>query len=142
MGDFYKFLWPSQNIWTLEMMKQNLEDNLNQKMLEKVVNLFLPPVFASVFFSTLNCDDKQHGQAQSDRCKILTDGVPISSNHPSISNLVSLTPEDTDLSAKYSLFIFSVPLDGAKVCISYQMLTFHTLLSIFGCSWIFLISFD
>ena len=27
---------------------------------------------------------------------VLTDGVPISSNHPSISNLVSLTPEDSD----------------------------------------------
>ena len=33
-------------------------------------------------------DNKQQSQAQSDRCKISTDGVPISSNHPSIWNLV------------------------------------------------------
>ena len=52
------------------------------------------------FTVRINCsmywDNKQHGQARSDRCKISTDGVPISSNHPSILNLVSLTPEDSE----------------------------------------------
>ena len=33
-------------------------------------------------------DNKQQRQAQSDRCKMLTDGVPISSNHPSIWKVV------------------------------------------------------
>ena len=33
-------------------------------------------------------DNKQQSQAQSDRCKILTDDVPISFIHPSIWNLV------------------------------------------------------
>ena len=50
-------------------------------------------------------DDKQYGQAQSNRCKILTDGVTISSNHPSISNLVSLTPEDSEYTVRMLLWV-------------------------------------
>ena len=44
----------------------------------------------------INRNIKQHSQAQSDQCKISTDGVPISSNHPSNLNLVSLIPEESD----------------------------------------------
>ena len=52
-----------------------------------------------------NWDDKQNGPAQSDRCKILTDGIPISSSHPSIWNLVSLTPEDSDCTVPMLLWV-------------------------------------
>ena len=40
------------------------------------------------FVKTEHWDNKQQSQAQSDQCKISTDGVPISCNHPSIWNLV------------------------------------------------------
>ena len=58
------------------------------------------------------CDNKQHSQAQSDQCKISTDGIPISSNHPSIWNLVSLTPEDSD--SRVRLLIVIIRLNKFK----------------------------
>ena len=43
--------------------------------------------------------------AQSYRCKISTDGVLISSNHPFIWNLVSLTPEDSECTVRMLLWV-------------------------------------
>ena len=54
---------------------------------------------------TKKLHNKQQSQAQSDGCKISTDGVPISSNHRSIWNLVSLTPEDSDCTVRMLLIV-------------------------------------
>ena len=63
-------------------------------------------------------DDKQHSQAQSDRCKISTDGVTISSIHRSIWNLVSLSPEDSPCTVQMLLFVSMKKVSQQKTCLS------------------------